>query len=265
MDHPNRNYTYILRCKDDTFYTGWTNDLDRRLKTHNEGKGAKYTRVRRPVALVYYEMFRTKEEAMRREWEIKQMTRRQKEELVQQNIEKQNQKMLQEGEIRFQFCTIEDLEAVMELQRKISAAMEQKEWFAETSREENRKFFKAPNLVLGVYDQDRLIAYGSMGFLEEDPENLGWDLEWEKDTVLGCANLDTIVVDPDYRGCGLQRELIRRCVERAQEEKPEGKILTTICPENVYSMRNAQAEGFEILLRTKKYGGKDRYILGKDL
>ena len=65
------NYTYILKCSDGTYYTGWTNDMAKRLKTHNEGKGAKYTRARLPVTLAYYEAFETKEEAMRREWEIK--------------------------------------------------------------------------------------------------------------------------------------------------------------------------------------------------
>lgn len=78
----NENYTYILRCADGTYYCGWTNNLDRRLKAHNEGKGAKYTRSRRQVALVYYEAFSTKEEAMRREYEIKQLPRKKKEELI---------------------------------------------------------------------------------------------------------------------------------------------------------------------------------------
>ena len=78
----NENYTYILRCADGTYYCGWTNNLDRRLKAHNEGKGAKYTRSRRPVALVYYEAFSTKEEAMRREYEIKQIPRKKKEKLI---------------------------------------------------------------------------------------------------------------------------------------------------------------------------------------
>ena len=78
----NENYTYILRCADGTYYCGWTNNMDRRLKAHNEGKGAKYTRSRRPVALVYYEAFSTKEEAMRREYEIKQLPRKKKEELI---------------------------------------------------------------------------------------------------------------------------------------------------------------------------------------
>ena len=69
------NYTYIVRCSDGTLYTGWTNNLEKRIKDHNDGRGAQYTKQRRPFALVYYEEFRPKEEAMRREWEIKRMSR----------------------------------------------------------------------------------------------------------------------------------------------------------------------------------------------
>ena len=69
---------YLLRCRDGTLYTGCTNNLPHRLCAHNEGKGAKYTRARRPVVLVYQEQFVTKEEAMRREAAIKQMTRKEK-------------------------------------------------------------------------------------------------------------------------------------------------------------------------------------------
>ena len=76
------NYTYILRCSDGTYYCGWTNDLENRLKTHNAGKGSKYTKARLPVELVYYEKFETKEEAMSREWHIKRLSRLQKEELI---------------------------------------------------------------------------------------------------------------------------------------------------------------------------------------
>lgn len=76
------NYTYILRCSDGTLYTGWTNDLEKRLKAHNGGKGGKYTRARLPVSLVYQEQYETKEEAMRRECAIKLLTRKQKLELI---------------------------------------------------------------------------------------------------------------------------------------------------------------------------------------
>lgn len=72
------NYTYLLRCADGTLYCGWTNHLEERVQIHNEGKGAKYTKCRRPVELVYYEVFETKQEAMRREVAIKRLTRREK-------------------------------------------------------------------------------------------------------------------------------------------------------------------------------------------
>ena len=76
------NYTYILSCADGTLYTGWTNDLDRRLAAHNAGRGGKYTRARLPVTLVYHETFGTKEEAMARDYAIKQLTRAQKLKLI---------------------------------------------------------------------------------------------------------------------------------------------------------------------------------------
>lgn len=77
------NFIYILKCNDGSLYTGWTNDLERRVKAHNAGKGAKYTKSRRPVELVYFESFSTKQEAMRREWEIKQLSRVEKCKLIQ--------------------------------------------------------------------------------------------------------------------------------------------------------------------------------------
>ena len=84
------NYTYIVECKDGTFYTGWTTDLQRRVKTHNAGKGAKYTRSRLPVVLRYFESFQTKDEAMRREYEIKHLTRKQKQKLIEKVVDKKS-------------------------------------------------------------------------------------------------------------------------------------------------------------------------------
>ena len=76
------NYTYMVRCKDGTLYTGWTNNLKKRIKAHNLGKGAKYTKSRRPVKLVYCEEFSTREEAMKREYAIKRMKKKEKEKMV---------------------------------------------------------------------------------------------------------------------------------------------------------------------------------------
>ena len=84
------NYTYILKCSDNTLYTGWTNNLEKRIKDHNDGKGAKYTKARRPVELVYYEIFETKEDATKREYAIKQLTRTQKMLLIQDFVNVNN-------------------------------------------------------------------------------------------------------------------------------------------------------------------------------
>ncbi|MCF6466773.1 GIY-YIG nuclease family protein [Clostridium sp. Cult2] len=68
-------YVYILECADNTLYTGWTVDLENRLKVHNEGKASKYTRARLPVKLVYVEKYNNKIDAQRREWQIKKLKR----------------------------------------------------------------------------------------------------------------------------------------------------------------------------------------------
>lgn len=82
-------YVYILRCADDTLYTGWCKDLDQRLKTHNSGKGAKYTRARLPVKLVYYKEIEDMSQALKEEIRIKKLSKKKKEELV-KNFSKKN-------------------------------------------------------------------------------------------------------------------------------------------------------------------------------
>ncbi len=84
MTGVNMNYIYIVECRDKSLYTGWTTDLKKRVAVHNAGKGAKYTKSRRPVKLVYSEAFDTKAEAMRREYAIKHMSRPEKLKLIEQ-------------------------------------------------------------------------------------------------------------------------------------------------------------------------------------
>ncbi len=76
------HYVYIVKCKDETYYTGYTVDIEKRILVHNKGKGAKYTQARLPVTLVYSERFETKSEALKREYAIKQLTRQQKIKLI---------------------------------------------------------------------------------------------------------------------------------------------------------------------------------------
>ena len=76
-------FVYIIRCSDDTLYTGFTTDIERRINEHNNSnKGAKYTRARRPVKLEYFETFDEKIKAYKREYEIKQLTRKAKLSLI---------------------------------------------------------------------------------------------------------------------------------------------------------------------------------------
>lgn len=77
-----KHYVYLVECRDKTFYIGYTVDLEKRIKVHNQGNGAKYTRGRRPVKLLYYEEFQDKGHALRREMALKKLTRKQKKKLI---------------------------------------------------------------------------------------------------------------------------------------------------------------------------------------
>lgn len=80
------HYFYVLMCNDGSYYAGYTNDLQKRLKTHNEGKGAKYTRGRLPVSIIYHEEFQTKQEAMKAEYAFKQLDRKKKEKFLMKEV-----------------------------------------------------------------------------------------------------------------------------------------------------------------------------------
>ena len=75
MEKTTDHLFYVLECKDGSYYAGYTNDLEKRIRVHNEGKGAKYTRARKPVHCIYHECFETKREAMQAEYRFKQLTR----------------------------------------------------------------------------------------------------------------------------------------------------------------------------------------------
>lgn len=80
------NYVYMIECADNSLYTGWTTDIEKRFKAHCEGKGAKYTRGRGPLKLVYWEEFQDKKLAMKREYKIKKLTKSEKLQLINKAI-----------------------------------------------------------------------------------------------------------------------------------------------------------------------------------
>ena len=79
---------YIVKCSDETLYTGWTRNIEARLMAHNSGTGSKYTRSRLPVILMYWEMLETKSDALKREAAIKKLTRKQKLKLIDEESRK---------------------------------------------------------------------------------------------------------------------------------------------------------------------------------
>lgn len=85
MGNNNNHYFYVLRCHDDSFYAGYTNNLEKRIATHNAGKGAKYTRAHLPVRCIYFECYATKRQAMQQEYAFKQLTREKKEQYIRRN------------------------------------------------------------------------------------------------------------------------------------------------------------------------------------
>jgi len=82
MPKNKKHFVYIIECSDGSFYTGYTTDLERRVEEHNSGQGAKYTRGRTPVKLIYNESFTSRSSAQKREYQIKQLPRKEKEELL---------------------------------------------------------------------------------------------------------------------------------------------------------------------------------------
>lgn len=91
-------YIYVIRCSDNSLYTGYTNDVERRFRLHEQGKGAKYTRGRAPLILEYVESFPTKSEALKAEYAFKKLTKRQKERFLQERKQIQcgNKKVMNE-------------------------------------------------------------------------------------------------------------------------------------------------------------------------
>lgn len=108
------NFTYMLMCGDGSLYTGWTNDIEKRLKVHRSGKGAKYTRGRGPLTLVHLEAFETKSEAMKREVFIKSLTREEKEQLL---VDKSWKNMLEAWKIPCLMIEDEQPDPVQERKR----------------------------------------------------------------------------------------------------------------------------------------------------
>ena len=158
-------------------------------------------------------------------------------------------------------CGTNDLDAMMALQEKVCAALENKELYVSSDRERNAYLLEKQG-VIGAFCGERLVGYCSFVYPGAGEDDYGRHLGGGEDLLPRCGAVDSAVVDPDFRGCGLQKEMARLAVAMVKEKHPDGILLTTISPRNPASLRSMQAAGFTVLYQTKLYGGKDRCILG---
>lgn len=173
------------------------------------------------------------------------------------------------GTLIMRTCTLADLDKMMALQEIVYSSIQNRDIFMPSDRNDNAGYLEAPNFVIGCFDGDTMVAYCSFDLPGENACNYGWDLGWQLEKTVSAAKLDTIVVHPSYRGNHLQQQLISYTLEVAQKENEINRsiryILTTVSPENKHSLHNVQAMGFEILMQKQKYGGKERFILCREL
>lgn len=161
--------------------------------------------------------------------------------------------------------TLEDIEDMMNLQEKVDAALPNKEVYVCTSRKEFEETIKERGCILGYRNEEgRLIALGAYASYGNHPHNYGYDLELPKEELATVGQVEMMIVDPEYRGNGLQKKL---CVALEAFARKDHKacILATVSPVNPYSLKNFLDLGYQNEREKLKYGGLRRYILSKRL
>lgn len=157
-------------------------------------------------------------------------------------------------------CGPEQAEDFYALQNEVRAAMPCPEQFVPDELEQIRSYLSR-DLGLGVWQGERLGAYFILRYCGMEPDNYARFMGLPPDQWPQWANADSAVVHPDWRGNGLQRILLHTALEHL---RPGIRgIGATVSPENLYSLNNALAEGFEVVCRRPMYGGFDRFLLRK--
>lgn len=157
-------------------------------------------------------------------------------------------------------CGLADLDALEGLQAAVRAAMPHPEQFVPDTREQLAACITR-GICLGVWEGETLGAYFTVRLMGNDPDNYAAFMGLPEAEWPHWANADSAVVCPAWRGNGLQRAMARAAWDLLPEEITG--IGATVSPDNAYSLRNALAEGFEIVCRRPMYGGYDRYLLRK--
>lgn len=161
--------------------------------------------------------------------------------------------------------TLQDIEDIMKLQDKVSQVLPNKEIYVCSSKEEFEEAIRNIGGLLGYKTEDqKLVALGTYISYGHNPHNYGYDLEFTEEELLTVGQIESTIVDPEYRGNGLQKKLCE-ALERIAREEQKNYIMATVSPMNPYSLNNFLALGYINKKEKLKYGGLRRYILCKKL
>jgi len=161
--------------------------------------------------------------------------------------------------------TLENIEDIMRLQDKVSGAIINKETYVCSSKEDFEEAIRNIGCLLGYKTEaQRLVALGAYMSYGYDSHNYGYDLEFTKEELLTVGQIESMIVDPEYRGNGLQKKLCEALEGIARKEQ-KTYIMATVSPMSIYSLDNFLALGYANKREKLKYGGLRRYILCKKL
>ncbi|NLB90157.1 MAG: GNAT family N-acetyltransferase [Clostridiales bacterium] len=161
-------------------------------------------------------------------------------------------------------CKKEEKGTILALQQKVFSSLKEKNWFALTDEEQVEESL-VKDLCLGVYDREKLIAFGLLIINRKTDRQIIHTITSPSFSQEESVSVDTIFVDPDYRGYGIQGILFEAFLTWSKQRNAVKVLYTTIDPENSYSLNNALAKGFVAIETKKMYGGKNRQLLEKVL
>lgn len=165
--------------------------------------------------------------------------------------------------VEVQILKKEAIEEIIDLQQKVTDALEDKSLYIASDREEMEDMLGEEGIVLGARIQGTLVAYFMAWFPKESHKNLGLDIGLNEKELKKVVHFEATIVDPDYRGYHLQRRLMQSLLIEVKKRYQEYYILATVSPYNIYSLKNFLEEGFYITCIKQKYGQLLRCILLK--
>lgn len=158
----------------------------------------------------------------------------------------------------------DEIEKILQLQEDCFAVINNEDWLRRNTRETFELCLQPPNYSLGCFEGDRLIALGILQICGNDRENLGYQLDYPPERLDEVGNMKLVLVDPAYRGQGLQKQLMDLCEQYGRKQGLK-VLASTVHPDNIFSRRNIEKCGYRYHSEHRKYGGLIRSLYYKNL